>query len=93
MLSLRSLTEALGIARIHRSLLLGPPPMRARGVTDLQGTLLASTPVEALQHLAVHTQAQHLLGQLVVIGHCVLLGLPPPPEGGSAGGTRSAGCT
>lgn len=83
MLGITSLVRALGLSFTHRPGLLGPPghPGGSERVTDLQGTLLPSAPVEALQHLAVHTQAQHLFGQLVVFTHCVLLGLPPPPEG------------
>lgn len=77
------LTKGPGYILHHRPLLLGPPGHQggSERVTDLQGTLLPGAPVEALQHLAVHTQAQHLLGQLVVFAHCVLLGLPPSPEG------------
>lgn len=54
---------------------MSPQPSE-RWVTNLQGTLLARAPMVALQYLAVHTQTQHLLGQLVVISHRVLLGFP-----------------
>lgn len=88
MLSIRSPAGAAASAA-------GPSGHRAGAgrVTDLQGALLPRAPVEALQHLAVHAEAQHLLGQLVVLGHGVLLGVPPPREGRGARLAGAGRCT